>query len=58
MNTLFNVNIDSKFTREIEFMTYYKSYLGNDANISIDYVKEIPLLNSGKRRVIINLLKS
>lgn len=54
----FKINIDSELDREYELMTYYKSYLGEDAIISLEYVNEIPLLSSGKRRVIINLLKS
>lgn len=53
----FKINIDSKFKRENELLTYYKYYLGKDAKVSLDYVDEIPLLSSGKRRIIINLLK-
>ncbi|PWH82404.1 CoF synthetase [Algibacter marinivivus] len=53
----FKINIDSKFAREQEFISYYKSYLGDNSNISIEYVNEIPALSSGKRRVIINLHK-
>lgn len=52
---LFKINIDSKFIRENELIAYYQSYLGNDADILIEYVNEIPLLSSGKRRIIINL---
>ncbi len=51
----FKINIDSKFIREYELISYYKSYLGTDSEINLDYVDEIPLLSSGKRRIIINL---
>ncbi|MGK7390757.1 MAG: hypothetical protein ACNS60_10405 [Candidatus Cyclobacteriaceae bacterium M2_1C_046] len=33
-----------------------KDYLGTDAIITIEYVQEIPLLSSGKRRKIVNLM--
>jgi len=51
----FKINIDSKFLREDELILYYKSFLGTGSIITIDYVNEIPLLSSGKRRIIINL---
>ncbi|MDO5980472.1 CoF synthetase [Flavivirga spongiicola] len=54
---ILKINIDSEFTREQELLAYYNSYLGDDANISVEYVDEIPVLSSGKRRVIINLDK-
>ncbi len=53
----FKINIDSKFKRENELVSCYKYYLGEDAKITINYVDEIPLLSSGKRRIIINLFK-
>lgn len=31
-----------------------KKYLGDDAMISFEYVSEIPVLSSGKRRFVIN----
>nr|WP_321232506.1 CoF synthetase [uncultured Psychroserpens sp.] len=51
----FKINIDSEFTKEKEIIDYFKSYLGEDADITIKYIDEIPLLSSGKRRLIINL---
>ena len=53
----FKVNIDTEFIREDELFLYYKAYLGMDSKVSIAYVNEIPLLSSGKRRIIINLYK-
>lgn len=53
----FKINIDSEFIRENELLSYYHSYLGADAKISFEYINEIPLLSSGKQRIIINLHK-
>ena len=38
-----------------EIIPYLKSVLGDDAVIEIEYVNEIPVLNSGKRKSVINL---
>ncbi len=54
---IFKINCDNEFKKEKELISYFMSYLGNDAKIVIEYVKEIPLLNSGKRRIIVNLYK-
>ena len=51
---LFKINIHGDFKNETKFINEFKEYLGNDANIVIEYVEEIPLLNSGKRRAMIN----
>ncbi len=50
----FKLNADQKFEREYEFINEFKEYLGEDAQITIEYVDEIPLLASGKRRVMVN----
>ena len=50
----FKLNIDGYFTRENKLVNEFKSYLGIDAKINIEYVDEIPLLSSGKRRKVIN----
>ncbi|WP_299179783.1 CoF synthetase [uncultured Aquimarina sp.] len=42
------------FEKENEFIKEFKEYLGEDALIKLEYVSEIPLLNSGKQRAIIN----
>lgn len=38
-----------------ELVLDLKTYLGNDALIAVEYTNEIPLLNSGKRKKIVNL---
>lgn len=38
-----------------EIIPYLKSVLGNNAVITIEYVDEIPVLNSGKRKSVVNL---
>jgi phenylacetate-CoA ligase len=43
--------------KEMELRADLMQYVGDDANISIDYVDDIPLLASGKRKKIINLMK-
>lgn len=43
----------SKFLREEEMLGELKKYLGINADISIEYVDEIPVLNSGKRKQVI-----
>nr|WP_299067380.1 AMP-binding protein [uncultured Allomuricauda sp.] len=53
-NYVFKVNSKKVFEREAEFISFFKLYLGEDANISIEYVTEIPLLKSGKRKIIVN----
>jgi phenylacetate-CoA ligase len=54
---LFKINIDGAFLREEQLIKEFKTYLGTDADFSIEYVTEIPLLNSGKRRKIVNNYK-
>lgn len=56
-NYLFKINIEGHFANEKTFKSDFKSYLGNDAIIDIEYVDEIPLLASGKRRVLVNEMK-
>ncbi|MHA7057997.1 phenylacetate--CoA ligase family protein [Aquimarina sp. M1] len=48
------LNADNSFRKEEELLFHFKTYLGGDANITIEYVSEIPLLASGKRRVMVN----
>ena len=48
-----NLNTDKPID-ENALVKEYKSYLGSDAQIIINYVDEIPLLNSGKRREVVN----
>lgn len=42
------------FPRERELEEMLKSYLGADATLKIEYVDEIPVLASGKRRCLVN----
>lgn len=51
---VFKINSQDEFRRETEFISFFKPYLGDDANILIEYVSEIPLLKSGKRKIIVN----
>ncbi len=48
-----NLNTDTK-VKEEQMVLEYKGYFGQDANINIKYVDDIPLLNSGKRREVVN----
>jgi len=53
---LFKINIEGKFDREQLLISEFKKYFGVDAEISVEYVNEIPLLNSGKRKKVMNLM--
>ncbi|WP_108424741.1 phenylacetate--CoA ligase family protein [Flagellimonas amoyensis] len=50
------VNNDGKFDRETELSSILRSYVGNDAHITVDYVDEIPSLSSKKQKISRNLL--
>ncbi len=50
----FKINTTQQFTKEEQLVNEFKSYLGQDADIRIKYVSEIPLLASGKRKKIVN----
>lgn len=53
---VFKINCEtSVFKREAEFVSFFKNYLGRDANVTVEYVHEVPLLKSGKRKIILNL---
>ncbi|WP_034228324.1 phenylacetate--CoA ligase family protein [Aquimarina pacifica] len=41
------------FARKDEFVTEFREYLGNEANIKLEYVEDIPLLTSGKQRAVV-----
>lgn len=51
---LFKINMDGPFNRESQLIGEFKEFLGADANFKIEYVDEIPLLASGKRKKIAN----
>jgi len=48
------LNVTKNFNKEEILIKEFKSYLGEDANISVKYVSEIPVLSSGKRRITVN----
>ncbi|RIV46060.1 AMP-binding protein [Flagellimonas pelagia] len=50
------INVSGTFARENELMALFKSYIGNNAQVSIDYVDEIPTLISKKRKITRNIL--
>ncbi len=47
----------NEFNRLNELLMELKKYIGQDAKISVEYVDEIPLLASGKRKQVINNYK-
>ncbi|WP_142786015.1 CoF synthetase [Changchengzhania lutea] len=55
---LLKLNTKDTFHEENQVLTEFKKYLGSDANLSIQYVDEIPLLASGKRKATLNKMKS
>jgi phenylacetate-CoA ligase len=48
------LNMDKTMENEVELSDLFRSYLGEDAEIKIEYVNEIPQLSSGKRRLTVN----
>ncbi len=48
------LNVTNEFNQEIDVVNEFKGYLGEDAEIEVNYVEEIPLLASGKRKATIN----
>lgn len=55
---LFKLNCDEPFTREALLVEDFKNIFGRDAMIAVEYVSEIPLLNSGKRKKVMNTYSS
>ncbi len=51
---LLKLNAPKTFTREGEVVELMKQLLGQDAEIAVERVDEIPVLSSGKRRYIVN----
>jgi phenylacetate-CoA ligase len=51
----FKINTGGKdFRREQDFLEHYRAFFGKDAIIHVVYVDEVPITQSGKRRLIIN----
>lgn len=55
---LFKINTDTSFNRQEQLKKEFKKYLGEDANFQIEFVDEIPLLSSGKRKKIVNTFQN
>ncbi|WP_294819422.1 CoF synthetase [uncultured Flavobacterium sp.] len=53
----FILNVGGDFARERELVELFSNILGSTASIAIEYVSEIPLLNSGKRKKVMSYLK-
>ncbi|WP_053990116.1 phenylacetate--CoA ligase family protein [Mangrovimonas sp. TPBH4] len=51
---LFKLNVDKSFNSEGEIRKEFINLLGVDAEIEFEYVNEIPLLSSGKRKFVVN----
>ena len=51
---LFKINTDLPFEQEKELISEFTNYFGEDSIISVEYVSEIPLLASGKRKKVMN----
>ena len=54
----FKINCRSKFLKENQLIDEFKLYLGKNADFRVEYVDEIPLLESGKRKKIVSRLSS
>lgn len=50
----FKINPNNEFNREKELIKEFREYFGKNAVIRVEYVSEIPLLSSGKRKKVIN----
>ena len=53
----FKINTGLPFKNEAKLVDEFKTLLGMDADFRIEYVSEIPLLSSGKRKKIVSNLK-
>lgn len=51
---LFKLNLPGMFSREKELIEEFKQYFGENATVEVEYVSEIPVLNSGKRKKVTN----
>lgn len=53
---LFKLNCTLPFKRENELIIDFKNIFGKNSKMAIEYVDEIPLLHSGKRKKVMNLI--
>lgn len=51
---LLKLNVENNSVSAQDIVNDLRKYLGSDAAIGIEYVQEIPLLSSGKRKKIVN----
>ena len=49
----FKLNVDQHFKKRDKLVEEFKMYLGEEALIRVEFVNEIPLLSSGKRRKVV-----
>jgi phenylacetate-CoA ligase len=49
-----NLTVNGRLKDESKIISYFKQFLGSDAQIEISHVDEIPQLKSGKRRLVVN----
>lgn len=50
----FRINVNGVFGAEAQLVREFKEFLGKDADFRVEYVSGVPLLASGKRRMIVN----
>ncbi len=51
------LNCRKPFLKQRELVEEFKSFLGSDADITLHFVDEIPLISSGKRKIVISNIK-
>lgn len=56
-NYKIKLNVLPEFHSAENILSEFKEHLGQDAEISLEYVEDIPLLSSGKRKFVINRYK-
>lgn len=52
------INVGNNFNKEDELIKVLNRLLGSESNIKINYVDEIPVLSSGKRKYIVNKINN
>jgi len=55
---IIKLNVYNDFDQQNYIIDEFKNHLGEDANIKVIYVNDIPLLHSGKRKLVINKVNS
>lgn len=53
---LIKINVSGTFEREPELIKLFKSYIGENSTVNVEYVDEIPSLISKKRKITRNLI--